>query len=132
MADVDAFAAQLRVHGEPEEPASHHRSERASFRVVVAEDGDVLRRLVANEVALEVAIVVPGEAVEVVWRDVEHGGDVRAAIDELQLRVADLQHGPGVGTQRGQVLEQADADVPADEDGPLIGAEHLGDEGGRG
>src|SRR3989304_8390541 len=59
--------------------------------------------------------------------------DVRAALDELELGVADFQDGPGVGPDEGKLVQEAHADVAADEDGALIGTEHLGDErGGRG
>ena len=40
-----------------------------------------------------------------VWRDVEHRCNVRAAVDELELSVAHFQHGPGVRAQVRQIVE---------------------------
>ena len=74
----------------------------------------------------------PSEAVEVVRRDVQHAGDVRAALRGLELRVAHLEHDPGLRRDLVEQAEQPDADVAADDVLAPSGGEHRADERRRG
>ena len=130
--DVDAVAGNLLTQAEPHAGARGRGGQRSRLGIVVVEDRHVLHGLEAEDVALKVAVLIPGEAVQVVGPDVEQAGNVWAARGHLKLRVADLQHYPGVGADLRQVVKDAYADVASDEYGLLVGAEHLAQKGGGG
>ena len=92
--------------------------------VVAGQHHDVVRALIAQQVALQVDVGVPVELIEVVGRDVEDGREMGAAVRARQLRVADLQH---YGAVVGDAIERAEQPTPnvaAHEDRPRRGLEH--------
>ena len=60
--------------------------------------------LETEDVSFEVAILFPGESIEVVGSDVEQAGDVGAASGHLQLSVAYLQHHPRVSADLRETI----------------------------
>ena len=68
------------VRREVTDPRRRLLSRRRSDRIVKVQDQIIIRRLVSNDALLQRDVLIPGELVEVVWRDVEDRGDVRAAL----------------------------------------------------
>jgi hypothetical protein len=130
LAEEDAVAGDIVGQGEPEPLATDGIGKCAALAVVQGQHRVVGGPLVAEDIPLKLAVLLPGEAVQVIGGDVEDAGHMGAALQKLELGMADLQDDPGIRSDLLQVLKEGDADITGYEMGYSFGAEHLAQEGG--
>ena len=118
---------------EQAQPAAHHAAQGQRAGIIGAENGNGRCGLVAQNVGFGPNVgphrLVP---VQMVGRDVQHGGYRRALIPDFQLEAGQLLHHHIIGGHLVQVGQQRAANVATNPGGTAIYLPHDAGQGGSG